>query len=181
MKRIKDHWIQSWLIQAFQYQLLHPNPLQEKSSTIRTYSFFSYTCYAVFFFWGTLLARCNFPIHFSCKSSLMMIKPVLVNFHRSARSLAGSGTPPFRTYMRAAKSGPSTMALYSDSSSEDESAPVTSKTSVTQPRPIPRSVSLNNYQTLITIYLTKIVLIKVWNMCNINPPLNSASYFVTSR
>lgn len=72
---------------------------------------------------------------------VMMIKPVLVNFHRSARSLAGSGTPPFRTYMRAAKSGPSTMALYSDSSSEDESAPLTSK-----PRPIPRSVSLNNYQ-----------------------------------
>ncbi|CAL2273723.1 unnamed protein product [Prunus armeniaca] len=62
-------------------------------------------------------------------------------YYTSARSLAGSGTPPFRTYMRAAKSGPSTMALYSDSSSEDESAPVTSKTSVTQPRPIPRSVA----------------------------------------
>ncbi|KAL6273863.1 hypothetical protein ACE6H2_024555 [Prunus campanulata] len=62
-------------------------------------------------------------------------------YYTSARSLAGSGTPPFRTYMRAARSGPSTMAIYSDSSSEDESAPVTSKTSLTQPRPIPRSVA----------------------------------------
>ncbi|TQD92614.1 hypothetical protein C1H46_021725 [Malus baccata] len=60
-------------------------------------------------------------------------------YYTSARSLAGSGTPPFRTYMRAARSGPSTMTIDSDSSSEDESAPVTSnKNSVTQPRPIPR-------------------------------------------
>lgn len=61
---------------------------------------------------------------------------------RSARSLAGSGTPPIRTYMRAAKSGPSAMELDSGSSSEDESAHVSSKKSATQPRPIPRSVSL---------------------------------------
>ncbi|KAL6224686.1 hypothetical protein ACLB2K_003541 [Fragaria x ananassa] len=63
-------------------------------------------------------------------------------YYTSARSMAGSGTPPFRTYMRVAKSGPSTMAVESDSSSEDESAPVTSKKSVrtSQPRPIPRSV-----------------------------------------
>lgn len=61
--------------------------------------------------------------------------------------MAGSGTPPFRTYMRVARSGPSTLAVDSDSSSEDESAPVTSKNSVTtsQARPIPRSVSLNNH------------------------------------
>ncbi|KAM1179356.1 hypothetical protein ACFX2J_018404 [Malus domestica] len=60
-------------------------------------------------------------------------------YYTSARSLAGSGTPPFRTYMRAARSGPSAMTIDSDSSSEDESAPVTSnKNSVTQPRPIPR-------------------------------------------
>ncbi|KAK9948690.1 hypothetical protein M0R45_004255 [Rubus argutus] len=64
-------------------------------------------------------------------------------YYTSARSMAGSGTPPFRrTYMRVARSGPSTLAVDSDSSSEDESAPVTSKNSVTtsQPRPIPRSV-----------------------------------------
>ena len=62
--------------------------------------------------------------------------------------MAGSGTPPFRTYMRVAKSGPSTMAVESDSSSEDESAPVASKKSVrtSQPRPIPRSVSLVNHE-----------------------------------
>ena len=66
-------------------------------------------------------------------------------FYRSARSMAGSGTPPFRTYMRAARSGPSAMTMDSDSSSEDESTPVTSnKNSVTQSRPIPRSVSLEN-------------------------------------
>ncbi|XP_070664726.1 vacuolar lysine transporter YPQ1-like isoform X3 [Malus domestica] len=60
-------------------------------------------------------------------------------YYTSARSMAGSGTPPFRTYMRAARSGPSAMTIDSDSSSEDESAPVTSnKNSVTQSRSIPR-------------------------------------------
>ncbi|GMI86423.1 hypothetical protein like AT4G36850 [Hibiscus trionum] len=62
-------------------------------------------------------------------------------YYTSARSLAGSGTPPFRTYMRVAKSGPSAMALESDSSSEDESAPVSSKKSGTRPRPIPRAAA----------------------------------------
>ncbi|KAM5576268.1 putative vacuolar amino acid transporter YPQ2 [Rosa sericea] len=63
-------------------------------------------------------------------------------YYTSARSMAGSGTPPFRTYMRVARSGPSTLVVDSDSSSEDESAPVTSKKSdrTSQPRPIPRSV-----------------------------------------
>ncbi|GMI68882.1 hypothetical protein like AT4G36850 [Hibiscus trionum] len=59
----------------------------------------------------------------------------------SARSLAASGTPPFRTYMRVAKSGPSAMELDSGSSSEDESTQVSSKKSGTQPRPIPRSAA----------------------------------------
>ncbi|GMI68119.1 hypothetical protein like AT4G36850 [Hibiscus trionum] len=58
-------------------------------------------------------------------------------YYTSARSLAGSGTPPFRTYLRVAKSGPSAIALESDSSSEDESAPVSTKKSRTRPRPIP--------------------------------------------
>ena len=56
--------------------------------------------------------------------------------------MAGSGTPPFRTYMRVAKSGPSAMELDNGSSSEDEAAPVSSKKSGTRPRPIPRAVSL---------------------------------------
>ncbi|KAK8607536.1 hypothetical protein V6N13_053269 [Hibiscus sabdariffa] len=58
-------------------------------------------------------------------------------YYTSARSLAGSGTPPFRTYMRVAKSGPSAMALESDSSSEDESPLLPSKKSGTRPWPIP--------------------------------------------
>ena len=44
--------------------------------------------------------------------------------------------------MRVAKSGPSAMELDSDSSSEDEAAPVSSKKSGTRPMSIPRAVSL---------------------------------------
>ncbi|CAJ1942623.1 unnamed protein product, partial [Sphenostylis stenocarpa] len=55
----------------------------------------------------------------------------------SARSLAGSGTPPWGTYMRAAKSGPSAMEYISDSS-EDEAPPLSSKHNA---RPIPRPVA----------------------------------------
>ncbi|CAN1129258.1 hypothetical protein LINPERHAP2_LOCUS5116 [Linum perenne] len=62
-------------------------------------------------------------------------------YYVSARSLAGSGTPPFRTYLRAAKSGPSAVRLIDSSSSDDESsAPPASSPALssTQPRPIPR-------------------------------------------
>ncbi|CAL5187984.1 unnamed protein product [Lathyrus oleraceus] len=56
-------------------------------------------------------------------------------YYGSARSLAGNMTPPSRTYLRVAKSGPSAMGLSEDSSSDDEShSPPT-----TQPRLIPRS------------------------------------------
>ncbi|KAL2348465.1 hypothetical protein Fmac_002465 [Flemingia macrophylla] len=58
-------------------------------------------------------------------------------YYRSARSLASNDTPPFGTYLRAARSVPSTAELSDDSSSEDEAPP---RSSVTQPRPIPRSV-----------------------------------------
>ncbi|XP_047163463.1 uncharacterized protein LOC124833120 isoform X1 [Vigna umbellata] len=44
------------------------------------------------------------------------------HYYMSARSLAGSGTPPWGTYMRAAKSGPSTMESIDASSSEDDEA-----------------------------------------------------------
>ncbi|KAK7861445.1 putative vacuolar amino acid transporter ypq3 [Quercus suber] len=71
--------------------------------------------------------------------------PKTTTQRESARSLAGSGTPPFRTYLRVAKSGPSTMALNSDSSSEDEAAPTASKSSASQPRPIPRSVGYGTF------------------------------------
>ncbi|PON37445.1 PQ-loop repeat [Parasponia andersonii] len=63
-------------------------------------------------------------------------------YYTSARSLAGSGTPPFRTYLRAARSGPSAMAIESGSSSDDEAQVSSrSKNSVTQPRPIPKSAA----------------------------------------
>ncbi|GAU12983.1 hypothetical protein TSUD_191750 [Trifolium subterraneum] len=59
----------------------------------------------------------------------------------SARSLAGSATPPSLTYIRAAKSGPSAMEFIHDSSDDEESSQVTSNSSTTQPRPIlPRSL-----------------------------------------
>lgn len=65
---------------------------------------------------------------------------------RSARSLAGSGTPPLSTsYFRVAKSGPSALAIENGSSSdEDETLStchlvITAKT-ITQPRPIPGPV-----------------------------------------
>ncbi|RYR80075.1 hypothetical protein Ahy_A01g004853 isoform B [Arachis hypogaea] len=60
-------------------------------------------------------------------------------YYTSARSLAGSGTPPFRTYMRAVKSGPSAMELNCDSSSDDEASSSPAIPSSTQPRPIPRA------------------------------------------
>ncbi|XWS45362.1 hypothetical protein CRYUN_Cryun15aG0130400 [Craigia yunnanensis] len=62
-------------------------------------------------------------------------------YYTSARSLAGSGTSPFRTYTRVAKSGPSALELDSGSSSEDEAAPVSSKKSGTLPWPIPRAAA----------------------------------------
>ncbi|WOH10688.1 hypothetical protein DCAR_0730158 [Daucus carota subsp. sativus] len=64
------------------------------------------------------------------------------NFYfTSARSLAGSATPPNRSYLWTARSGPSALTLDGDSSSDDEvdAAVMTNKKSKTQPKPIPRS------------------------------------------
>ncbi|KAH7566465.1 hypothetical protein JRO89_XS08G0168400 [Xanthoceras sorbifolium] len=74
-------------------------------------------------------------------------------YYMSARSLASSGTPPFRTYLRAAQSGPSAMGLDNDSSSDDdESAPPVS--SASQPRPIPRSAAAGGYGTFLAAALS---------------------------
>lgn len=64
-------------------------------------------------------------------------------YYTSARSLAGSGTPPFRTYMRerVAKSGPSAMVIDSDSSSDDEAGTRSAKVVASLPRQIPRSAA----------------------------------------
>jgi uncharacterized protein with PQ loop repeat len=77
-------------------------------------------------------------------------------YFTSARSLASSGTPPFRTYLRAAKSGPSAMELEHDSSSDDENETnynvlVISSQTLNQPRPIPRSAG---YGTFLATSLT---------------------------
>ncbi|KAG7011166.1 YPQ1, partial [Cucurbita argyrosperma subsp. argyrosperma] len=67
-------------------------------------------------------------------------------YFTSARSLAGSDTPPFRAFLRLPKSEPS--ALGNDSSSSDdesETAAVSSNSAFTQPRPIPRSVGYGTF------------------------------------
>ncbi|KAJ4715033.1 PQ-loop repeat family protein / transmembrane family protein [Melia azedarach] len=69
-------------------------------------------------------------------------------YYTSARSLAGSGTPPFRSYIRVAQSGPSALGVENDSSSDDEAAPSLSsyKTPyVSQPRPIPKSAGYGTF------------------------------------
>ncbi|XP_061374464.1 probable vacuolar amino acid transporter YPQ3 isoform X2 [Gastrolobium bilobum] len=70
-------------------------------------------------------------------------------YYTSARSLAGIGTPPFGTYMRAAKSGPPAMELNDDSSSDDEASLVP----LTKPIPIPRSVGIYGTFLAASIYL----------------------------
>ncbi|CAK7339505.1 unnamed protein product [Dovyalis caffra] len=64
----------------------------------------------------------------------------------SARSMAASDTPPFRSYLKVAKSGPSAMGLDNESSSDDEAAaPATVTKTVSQPRPIPRSAGYGTF------------------------------------
>lgn len=60
-------------------------------------------------------------------------------YYTSARSMAGSATPPYRSHLWTARSGPSTLGIDVDSSSDDESAPISYKRSVSKPMPIPRS------------------------------------------
>ncbi|KAF2542293.1 hypothetical protein F2Q68_00028720 [Brassica cretica] len=68
----------------------------------------------------------------------------------SARSLAGSGTPPLGTsYFRVAKSGPSAMTIDSGSSSDEDETmstlPVVTTKTITQPRPIPRQAGFGTF------------------------------------
>ncbi|XP_022851747.1 uncharacterized protein LOC111373448 [Olea europaea var. sylvestris] len=63
-----------------------------------------------------------------------------VYYYTSARSLAGSTTPPIRSFLWPVRSGPSAMGLDNDSSSDDETGEI-SKKHVSQPKPIARSVS----------------------------------------
>ncbi|KAL3649380.1 hypothetical protein CASFOL_005783 [Castilleja foliolosa] len=60
----------------------------------------------------------------------------------SARSLAGSMTPPIRSHLWPIKSGPSAVGIENDSSSDDEadSNPLPDSKTGSKPKPIPRSV-----------------------------------------
>ncbi|XP_010437298.1 PREDICTED: probable vacuolar amino acid transporter YPQ1 isoform X2 [Camelina sativa] len=68
-------------------------------------------------------------------------------YYTSARSLAGSGTPPLRSsYFRVAKSGPSALAIENGSSSdEDETMSTCPVITITQPRPIPRPAGFGTF------------------------------------
>ncbi|KAK6128887.1 hypothetical protein DH2020_037367 [Rehmannia glutinosa] len=58
-------------------------------------------------------------------------------YYTSARSLAGSTTPPIRSYLWPIKSGPSAVGVENDSSSDDEANPISARNTVSKPRPIP--------------------------------------------
>ncbi|GER30793.1 PQ-loop repeat family protein / transmembranefamily protein [Striga asiatica] len=68
-------------------------------------------------------------------------------YYTSARSLAGSMTPPIRSYLWPIKSGPSALGLENDSSSDDEANPSPSPSpntilatqTASRPKPISRS------------------------------------------
>ncbi|XP_047977380.1 uncharacterized protein LOC125219449 [Salvia hispanica] len=62
-------------------------------------------------------------------------------YYTSARSMAGSSTPPIglRSYLWPIKSGPSAVGLDNDSSSDDEAHTVPPRNAVSKPKPIPRS------------------------------------------
>ncbi|KAH7849295.1 hypothetical protein Vadar_015851 [Vaccinium darrowii] len=64
-------------------------------------------------------------------------------YYMSARSMAGSNTPPFGSYIMA-KSGPSALEVNSDSSSEDETTHAPPK-KYSQPFRIPRSVGYGTF------------------------------------
>ncbi|XP_024627872.1 seven transmembrane protein 1 isoform X2 [Medicago truncatula] len=74
-------------------------------------------------------------------------------YYMSARSLAGSATPPSFTHLRAAKSGPSALEFIHDSSDDDEASQVTSNISTTKPWSIPRSVDENEVHSTYGQYL----------------------------
>nr|XP_043631640.1 probable vacuolar amino acid transporter YPQ3 [Erigeron canadensis] len=66
-------------------------------------------------------------------------------YFTSARSLAGSSTPPNRSYLWTTRSGPAlALAAHDDDSSEDESTVEIPK-NASQPRPIPRSVGYGTF------------------------------------
>ncbi|CAI0554420.1 unnamed protein product, partial [Linum tenue] len=68
-------------------------------------------------------------------------------YYTSARSLAGSATPPFKAFLRPARSGPSAVRLIDNDSSSDDEAGATGASTISssQPRAIPRSVGYGTF------------------------------------
>ncbi|PWA95110.1 Cystinosin/ERS1p repeat-containing protein [Artemisia annua] len=60
-------------------------------------------------------------------------------FFTSARSMAGSATPPIRSYLWTPRSGPASAMVRNEDSSSDEESSVRIPKPTTQPKPIPRS------------------------------------------
>lgn len=66
-------------------------------------------------------------------------------YYTSARSLAGSSTPPFRSNLRPIVSGPSAVGLNHDDSSDDDAVDAPLNISGSQPKPIPRSAGYGSF------------------------------------
>ncbi|KZV14273.1 hypothetical protein F511_43949 [Dorcoceras hygrometricum] len=72
--------------------------------------------------------------------------PREVYYYTSARSMAGSTTPPVRSHLGPVRSGPSAVGLGHDSSSDDEDTQITTQKYSSKPKGIPRSAG---YGTLL--------------------------------
>lgn len=66
-------------------------------------------------------------------------------YFTSARSLASSGTPPYGSYLRAARSGPSVLQAINSSDDEDETYSPPYAKSASKPISIPRSVGYGTF------------------------------------
>ncbi|XP_073041078.1 vacuolar histidine transporter YPQ3-like isoform X2 [Primulina eburnea] len=66
-------------------------------------------------------------------------RPREVYYYTSARSMAGSTTPPVRPHLGPVRSGPSAVGLEHDSSSDDEDTQITPQKYSSKPKGIPRS------------------------------------------
>ncbi|KAK6939521.1 PQ-loop repeat, partial [Dillenia turbinata] len=66
-------------------------------------------------------------------------------YYASARSLAASDTPPSYSYIRIARSGPSSLEHDSEESSSEDEAAMPKTSAASQPRRIPRSVGYGSF------------------------------------
>lgn len=143
MKKTKNPWDQRGIVRKHQHQVFQWRHLLDGTSITRTcVHLFSYRIYD----FSTFFSYLSFFFSWEELELMKMLHELswiyLCGFlSRSARSMAGSATPPYRSHLWTAKSGPSALGIDADSSSDDESALVLCKRSVSKPVPIPRSVS----------------------------------------